>query len=178
MPNTSVRNDIRYDQALYTRELQIFLRELAFHDNRIPLINVDGVYGPETSSSVSAVQTIYGLPVTGDVDRLTWETVVAVYRILVRQRLGPGGISPFPSPVTLIQEGDEGDIVMILQLMLVALSRRFVNIPMVGTRGHMDMATVNAVKAFQKIFGLPVTGQVDMATWNQLATAYNRYGIW
>lgn len=178
MPNSSGRNDIRYDQALYTRELQIFLRELAFHDDRIPKVNVDGVYGPETTAAVSAVQTIYGLPVTGEADRLTWETIVAIYRVLIRQQLAPGAITPFLSSVTLIQEGDEGDLVMILQLMLVALSRRFNNIPAVGTRGRMDLATVNAVKAFQEIFGLPVTGEVDFSTWNQLASAYNRYGLW
>ncbi len=178
MQSTHARNDIRYDQALYIRELQIFLRELAFQDNRIPLINIDSVFGPETTAAVSAFQRIYSLPITGDVDRITWETIVAVYRVTIRQRLQPGSISPFASPVTLIQEGDEGDTVMIVQLMLVALSRRFMNIPMVGTRGYMDTATVNAVKAFQKIFRLPVTGRVDMATWNQLAIAYNTYGIW
>ena len=47
-------NNIQVDQALYIRELQTFLRAIAFQDNRIPQIVIDGIYCPETTAAVAA----------------------------------------------------------------------------------------------------------------------------
>jgi len=40
--------------------------------------------------------------------------------------------------------------------------------------GRFTPNTARAVKDFQRIQGLPQTGEVDRTTWNALADTYNR----
>ena len=54
------------------RELQEMLKTLGYHDG-----SCDGDYGGKTQRSVEAFQTAYGLPVTGQVDEATWNTIKA-----------------------------------------------------------------------------------------------------
>lgn len=42
------------------------------------------------------------------------------------------------------------------------------NMPMVTVDGIYDEQTENAVRAFQKLFGLPETGQTDFDTWETI----------
>ena len=72
-------NNIMHDEPLYIREIQNWLRALAFSDERIPLIAVDGIYGPETTQAVRAFQEITGLPATGTVDKATWDAVYIAF---------------------------------------------------------------------------------------------------
>ena len=39
-----------------------------------------GIFGPQTRSAVEAYQRMLGLPVTGAVDRATWNALVSTYR--------------------------------------------------------------------------------------------------
>ena len=71
-------NDIRKDQNLYIRELQSTLRDLHFQDDRIPLINIDGVFGPETTAAVKTAQRLGGFSETGRVDYEFWTWLFAV----------------------------------------------------------------------------------------------------
>ena len=41
---------------------------------------LDGVFGPQTRAAVEAYQRMLGLPVTGAVDRATWNALVSTYR--------------------------------------------------------------------------------------------------
>lgn len=50
--------------------LQSRLQDLGLYDG--PL---DGIYGPETAASVRRFQQVWGLPVSGTVDRATWEAL-------------------------------------------------------------------------------------------------------
>lgn len=45
-------------------------------------------------------------------------------------------------------------------------------VPRIIPDGVYGIETINAVKAFQKAYGLPVTGDVDESTWNKLAGEY------
>ncbi|MGN1415234.1 MAG: peptidoglycan-binding protein [Oscillospiraceae bacterium] len=45
-------------------------------------------------------------------------------------------------------------------------------VPRIIPDGIYGAETVNAVKAFQHAYGLPVTGRVDEGTWNKLAGEY------
>ena len=53
---TWIPNDIHQDQDLYIRELQTYLRTVATRHIEIPLIAVDGIFGPETTQAVIAFQ--------------------------------------------------------------------------------------------------------------------------
>lgn len=49
-----------------------------FYDN-IPPVRVDGIFGPATRNSVTALQQMAGLPQTGAVEQVTWEMLYRVY---------------------------------------------------------------------------------------------------
>ncbi|MBO5797945.1 MAG: peptidoglycan-binding protein, partial [Clostridia bacterium] len=65
------------------REVQEYLRQLARSFPRIPLLAVDGIYGPETAEAVRVFQELFGLSPTGEVDSTTWETLGREYRRVI-----------------------------------------------------------------------------------------------
>lgn len=50
----------------------------------IPALVVDGIYGPRTAESVRTFQRIFGLPVTGVVDRATWYKISQLFVAVTR----------------------------------------------------------------------------------------------
>lgn len=62
-----------------------------------------------------------------------------------------------------------------LQEKLQILARVYNEIPFINADGSYNAETQNAVIAFQKIFDLPVTGDVDAATWYKVSELYNRF---
>ncbi len=59
-----------------------------------------------------------------------------------------------------------------LQTYLHALSLMDSDIPPVIPSGIYDPATIIAVRAFQRKYGLPDTGNTDAATWNRIVSVY------
>ena len=45
----------------------------------IPKLTEDGIYGPETEAAVRKFQSIFGLPVTGEIDYKTWYKISEIY---------------------------------------------------------------------------------------------------
>lgn len=60
-------------------QLQTFLRVIAQNNNAVPLVAVDGIFGPQTQAAVTAVQRINGLPQNGAVGPITWNAIVNMY---------------------------------------------------------------------------------------------------
>ncbi len=52
--------------------------------SNIPGLEIDGIYGERTASAVSAFQSIFDLPVTGEVDFRTWYKISQLYVALER----------------------------------------------------------------------------------------------
>ncbi len=46
------------------------------------------------------------------------------------------------------------------------------NMPLITIDGVYDEDTENAVRSFQRLFGLPATGQIDFDTWETLNDVY------
>ncbi|CZT55979.1 Putative peptidoglycan binding domain protein [Eubacteriaceae bacterium CHKCI005] len=154
-------------------ELQGFLRRIARDNQRIPLIALDGIFGPETTEAVSAFQREYDLPVTGTVDFNNWNTILDEYLRLVGQTSSPLPIYPFPSPQYVVKPGDKGDLIYIIQIMLDTIQVGFLNLYSGGFTGVYDDKTQRAVEAVQRGAGLKPTGLVDRITWDILARSYN-----
>lgn len=70
------------DRVQAIRELQYFLRALAFHYKSIPLIGIDGIFEDETTSAVVAFQALFGLTPNGIVDFITWTRIFDEYGII------------------------------------------------------------------------------------------------
>lgn len=157
------------------REVQEYLRRLAGSYPRIPLLAVDGIFGPETAEAVRAFQTLFGLPPTGEVDSATWEALLREYTRVVTPTTRPQSISPFPRGDHVLDIGDTGPTVAILQAMLDTVALRYSNLLPVTANGHFDNETARAVKELQRMFGFEPLGRVDRRTWDILARTYNAY---
>lgn len=64
-----------------------------------------------------------------------------------------------------------------LQTMLRVIASANGEIPNVIPDGIYGAQTAESVRGFQRAAGLPVTGTVDEATWRNISTAYEFYGI-
>ena len=68
--------------------------------------------------------------------------------------------------------GASGQKVMQLQQQLNRISQNYPAIPKLAEDGIYGSATAEAVRAFQRIFGLPATGITDYPTWYKISEIY------
>ncbi len=153
--------------------VQVELNRISQNYPAIPkLYPVDGIFGSRTEASVRQFQEIFDLGVDGVVGKATWYALVRLYTAVTNlSELRSQGqqfysISwQYPDP---IQQGDTGAKVRHLQYMLSVLAEYIPQIPSVTVDGIFGSATRDAVLAAQRYFGLPETGQVDDATWDDI----------
>lgn len=165
-----MRNDFYSvnDTAEHIRRAQYLLRAIGRSDGRIPAVFIDGVYGAETQNAVTLFQEYYELPITGELDAITFDAIFREYSLLA-EISAPVGFAPdfqyYESG--LISPGDVFDDVYLIQLLFRKLSvkddRFFIEIT-----GAFDEQTENAVKLLQQISSQPQSGSVDPALWNTL----------
>lgn len=153
--------------------IQYYLRVIGEFNNMIPIIAVDGYFGPETTQAVKAFQQFYGLPVTGVVDEATWDLMVEAYA---------GTLASLPPeyrseaevlyPGVILRLGMSGPSISTLQTFLSLISNTFPNIPKVAVTGYFGPETQAAVLAYQREFGLTPRGIVGPITWSNIARRY------
>lgn len=137
-------------------------------------VAVDGVYGNRLKEAVMHFQELYGLEVTGIPDFLTWESIDDEYRYYMEIFGKSKSLSPFPDNEDFSSgQGDRSDLVLIIQLMLNELRSFYDMYGYIPQNGRYGTATVNAVREFQRVGGLDMTGRVDRRTWNRLAEEYD-----
>ncbi|MDR2888633.1 MAG: peptidoglycan-binding protein [Lachnospiraceae bacterium] len=71
-----------------------------------------------------------------------------------------------------LQEGSSGESVKTAQHQLNRIADNYPAIPKLAEDGAYGPLTAEAVKTFQKIFGLPQTGTIDYATWYKISHIY------
>jgi len=59
-----------------------------------------------------------------------------------------------------------------LQMQLIRISRNYTAIPTLTADGVFGPPTTEAIRIFQRIFGLPETGIADYTTWYEVAEKY------
>ena len=65
-----------------------------------------------------------------------------------------------------------GQPVRSLQTMLRVIAARFPDLPSVIPDGIYSQQTANAVSAFQRKYGIPITGITDQVTWEMIVSVY------
>lgn len=155
------------------RSLQTMLRAIAHADEALVRLVPDGIYGPDTVQAVREFQRQQSLPVTGETDNATWARIVAVYTEKSPAVLPAAPVRIRWTPNQVLAAGSRNSHLFLMQAMLQALGRFFVNAPAVRTTGVHDEASVAAVRWLQKLAGLPQTGDVDQTTWAYLAGLYS-----
>ncbi len=165
------------DDAVRTAYLQEMLRYLGLVlDEPLWQMDVTGVYSDGSVQAIRRYQEMRRLPVTGIVDRTTWETLTAEYLLEreLREAVMIRAIPDIASHATL--PGQRGDEVLLLQILLNALRSEY-DYPAVPLSGIYGAQTSDAVAEYQKLNGLDATGTADRRTWRKLTEEYNKLRV-
>jgi len=160
------------DEFQGVRELQYLLRFVGAYVDTIPVIEVDGIFGPMTEAAVRAFQREYGLPETGVVEAQTWETLFRAYRGILESLPEDFGNGVKPYPGYPLSRGQESDEVKTLQQYLNFISKTYTEIPKLTEDGLFGFGTERAVRIYQRIFGIPESGVVGAGTWDSIVQTY------
>lgn len=153
--------------------IQVELNRISQNYPAIPKVSpVDGIFGARTEETLLAFQRIFDLDPDGVVGPATWYALVRLYTAVTSlselRSQGQRFYTIAWNQGQPIAPGDRGIRVEHLQYMLRVLAAYIPNIPSVQVDGIYGAATRSAVLAAQGYFGLPQTGTVDLATWNEI----------
>ena len=191
-PTEVLRGGVKGDNVVLA---QYLLNDIALYYPSIPEVSQDGVYGASTRDAVTAFQKRFGLGADGVVGASTWNKLFEVYSSIIDNvrvpeqdkedvpgdtpvscGIPPKADDPYPGTLRL---GSQGASVRLLQqyLSYIALSLRRYNqqtgLKVIVPDGSFGSETENAVKLFQKRYGLSQDGVVGRNTWNKLISVYN-----
>ncbi len=145
----------------------------------IPAINsATSVFDAETEAAVRSFQQIFNLTADGIVGKATWYRIKQVFAAVKRlSELTSEGLTiPEIERVfrTELSVGDQGVEVEAVQYYLAFLGYFYPQLPPIPISGFFDDATRDAVFTFQSVYGLPVTGAVDLATYYTIEREYRQ----
>lgn len=164
----SARNDIK--------SLQIYLNRISRNYPAIPKIPaVDGIFDTATEAAVKKFQEVFGLAVTGVVDQATWDKIAYIYTSVKHiAELDSEGvrIEEIAPDYENLRFGMQSVAVSVLQYYLSVIGAYYEAVSPVEITGYFGEMTEKSVKSFQRVFGLPQTGEVDRATRNDIYRAY------
>ena len=154
------------------RSLQTMLRVLHEDDPSHPAVIPDGIYGSQTMAAVSHFQRRHGLPVTGVTDQDTWEAILDRYNEALIRVDEAQPLYILLDPGEEIRRGQRHPHVYLVQALLQALSEAYESISVPSHNGILDEITSDSLSAFQALSRIPMTGNLDKATWKALALHY------
>lgn len=154
------------------RSLQTMLRVIAENAPSLPSLIPDGIYGPTTTQTVSIFQRNHGLNVTGVTDQATWDAIVAVYEPALVQQNQAWPLEITLNPGQVIRKGQRHPHVYLVQSVLQVLSEAYESVSRPSFSGLLDEITADSLASFQRLSGLPMTGNLDKITWQMLALQY------
>ena len=165
------------DAGNSVQQMQLRLNRISQNYPAIPKIaNPNGIFGADTDAAVREFQRIFGLSPDGIIGKETWYRIAYIYTSVKRlSELNSEGVqyseiaTQYPSQLSV---GSSGEYVLVLQYYLAVISRFYDSVPSVSQTGVFDAQTENAVKAFQRTFGLDPDGIVGRNTWNDIYRAY------
>ncbi len=171
-PGTPIRLG---DVGTEVLRVQILLNAISSNYPAIPKVPTGAVFGESTENAVKAFQRIFNLTPDGVVGRATWYKLVSLFtginrlnELYARGDVILGLSLEYPEA---LQEGDTGQGVLTVQLMLNLLSEYYPTVPQVAQDGVYGPSTTSAVAAFQRTYGLPVDGVVGPLTWESMYNA-------
>lgn len=125
-------------------QLQYMLAVVGEFVDAVPILTVDGVFGPNTRDAVYAFQAYAGLPVTGVVDDATWDVLYRRFSAFERGVLQAAALFPQQTAVPATTAANA-------RVRLHAL-------------GYSGSSPQQELSAFQRANGLPVSGRLTTET--------------
>ena len=171
-PGTPLRQGSR-GTAVFTlqRQLNRITKDYPF----LGKLTVDGVFGSRMAATVRAFQKQFNLTADGVVGRQTWYKISYIYvsvkdlaELTSEGETSTGTLSNGTWNGTVLSTGASGSAVEQVQFWLNTLAQYDSAIPSVKVDGVFGTATANAVRAFQRKYGLTVDGIVGQTTWKEL----------
>ncbi|MFZ2537464.1 MAG: peptidoglycan-binding protein [Oscillospiraceae bacterium] len=154
---------------------QYYLNVVGYFNQAIPLIAIDGIYGPKTTDAVLQFQKFYGLKQDGIVGRSTRYKLQEIYNgLLANLPLGYEGTRAEFYPGYILKKGMEDRNVQDLQTYLNVIAKFNPAVPKTEVTGYFGDKTQQAVKAFQENYGLNPTGVVGPITWYKIAQTHDK----
>ena len=127
------------------------------------------------AATVRAFQRQFNLTADGVVGRQTWYKISYIYvsvkdlaELTSEGETSTGTLSNGTWNGTVLSTGASGSAVEQVQFWLNTLAQYDSAIPSVKVDGVFGTATANAVRAFQRKYGLTVDGIVGQTTWKEL----------
>ena len=162
------------NSGIDVRTLQYYLSIIAYFNSDLQPVPLNGIFDSATINAVERFQEFYGLPVTGIVDNDTWNVIDRIYTETVAALpKGYEGNNAKLYPGYFLTKGMRGENITDLQTYLNLIGRNIPEIPEVPVTGYFGDQTENAVRIFQQLFGIPVSGDVGPVTWYQIALQYD-----
>ncbi len=161
----------------YVESIQRRLNRIATNYPAIPKIfPVNGVFGEDTEAAVRAFQEIFSLTADGIVGDATWYRIQYIYNAVKRlSDLYSEGLTleevstQYPNQLSL---GSRGVGVSVLQYYLDYVAQYVATVPSIEQDGVFGEETEDAVRAFQRTYGLTPDGVVGIRTWDRLYNVY------
>ena len=128
-------------------------------------LSVDGIFGNGTKTTVTQYQTLKGLYADGIIGEQTWNTIVNDYSTL-----------PVPPadqyPGTPLRPGSSGAAVLAMQTKLNLVFPVYTAINRQTADGKYGTNMTNAVRRFQRQFGLNADGIIGQKTWDKITAVH------
>lgn len=159
------------------RSLQHMLRRLALEYPFLPEVVPDGIFGERTLEAVMLFQRELHPPVTGIVDRDTWNAIRDRWYEVERKHGDARSLRAFPSEGAAVEPGEEQEFIILPQMMFQLLSRYLTGFSEGEASGVHDEDSVRNTKWLQRAAGLEETGTMDRQTWEVLSRLYELFVV-
>ncbi len=162
------------DRNLGVGVLQLYLDTIGYFNGNIPIVVVDGIFGPRTQEAVIAFQNAYDLTPDGIVGRNTWNTLQDAYVGIIRTLPeGYQGNHAKAYPGYPLSFGMDNQDVRDLQTYISTIAKNTTGIPDLPVTGYYGPQTENAVRLLQRRLGIPENGIVNPLIWTYIGELYN-----
>ncbi len=173
--------DVAYPGIPITlNQSNIFVRMALYYYNMVAAFNqllrpipITEQYTREAMLAIREFQLVNDLPVTGIINADTWNTLytqyVAAYSETYPECMEEGKL---PAPFSTLTVGSRGIYVTQLQVWLNTLSAFYCDMEPQRVTGVYGETTESNVYILQELLDLPLTGEVDRATWKLIREAY------
>ena len=179
--NFDITNSTQFDQA-YVRDREIFenisnIVDEIFNDYIVRQGSIQPLFAAFCNGTTSVCDGLsqWGTVSLANEGRTPYEILQFYYGpdINIVQN-APVGFTEASYPGVPLRLGDSGNNVQIIETQLNRIGRNYPAIPRISdVDGIFTLETQAAVRAFQEIFNLPVTGEVDKSTWYRIKQYYN-----